>query len=87
MINMGWPKRFVLEKYFAERFKLNLTIKYANAEEELENSAFPEKRRLKVDHSKFDDYLNEDLSELFTSDEFRQIKMKLGLAQIDKALV
>jgi hypothetical protein len=82
LVDMGWPKRFVLEKHFADTCELYLMKKYAKVEEELKNSAFSEKRRLKPDYSKFDDYLNEDLSELFRSDDFREIKLKLGLDNI-----
>ena len=77
LVDMGWPKRFVLEKYFADICELNYLKKYAKIEEEIKTSAFPEKRRLKPNYSKFDDYLNEDLSELFRSDDFRQLKLKL----------
>jgi hypothetical protein len=66
LIKMGWPKRFVLEKFSADQQKLFYLRKYAKAEEELEKSAFPEKMRRKLDYSKIDDYINEDLSKILS---------------------
>jgi hypothetical protein len=78
LVNMGWPKRFILEKLVADMFESNLRRRYREVEEEFEKSAFPEKRRLRVDYTKFNDYLDEGLSKCFRSDGFKQMKLKLN---------
>jgi hypothetical protein len=72
LIDMGWPKKFVFYKLVADIEDIALRERYAEVKNELKNSAFPEKRRLKVDYSKYDDILDKRLSKLFRSDVFRQ---------------
>jgi hypothetical protein len=48
---MGWSKRFVSEKLFADRFESILRRRYREAEE----------KGLKPDYTKFDDMLNVNL--------------------------
>jgi hypothetical protein len=74
---MGFPKKFVLEKYSADTEFYKLRRPFEELEKRLENSAFPEKRRLKPDYIKVNDMLDELLPEIFRSDEFIQLKMML----------
>jgi hypothetical protein len=72
LIDMGWPKKFVFHKLAADMEDINVRERYHEVKNELKNSAFPEKRRLRVDYSKYDDILNKRLSKLFRSDVWRQ---------------
>ena len=73
LIDMGWPKKFVFHKLVADLMDITIRERYFEVKNELQNSAFPEKRRLKmVDYSKCDDILDKHLSELFRSDLFRK---------------
>jgi hypothetical protein len=66
LIDMGWPKRVVLEKLFADKFESILRRKYRE----------DEVKGLKHDYSKFDVELDENLHKVFRSNGFRQIKLK-----------
>jgi hypothetical protein len=69
LIDMGWPKRLVLEKLLADKFELDLSRQYKEAED----------KGLKPDYSKFDNVLDETLYEKFRSDWLRQTKIRLNL--------
>ena len=63
LIDMGWPKRFVLEKMFADLLESNLRGRY-------------EQKGLKPDPSEFDVELDGVLHNVFRSDEFRQANLE-----------
>jgi hypothetical protein len=71
LIDMGWPKKFIFHKLAADLMNIQIRERY-QVKNEVKNSAFPEKRRLRVDYSKWDDILDKQLSELFRSDPFKQ---------------
>jgi hypothetical protein len=77
LIDMGWPKTLVLEKYFADRFKLSLRREYREAKKKVNES------RSKLRLRPFNDVLNERLYKVFRSDGFNQIKLKLGLDKVN----
>jgi hypothetical protein len=72
LIDMGWPKKFIFHKLAADLMNIQIRERYQEVKNEVKNSAFPEKRRLRVDYSKWDDILDKQLSELFRSDPFKQ---------------
>jgi hypothetical protein len=63
LIDMRWPKRFVLEKMFADLLESNLMRRY-------------ELKGLKPDPSGFDAELDGVLHNVFRSDEFRQANLE-----------
>ena len=73
LFDMGWPKKLVLEKLFADKFGSDLWRRYKEAED----------KGVKPDYSKFYNVLDEVLHEKFGSDWFRQIKLKIGLDRLN----
>ncbi len=63
LIDMRWPKRFVLEKMFADLLESNLMRRY-------------EQKGLKPDPSGFDAEFDGVLHNVFRSDEFRQANLE-----------
>jgi len=79
LVDMGWPKKFVLEKLFADIYNSTLSRLWRKKDEELGNSAFIEKRKSSVDFSRYVDTLDQILFDVFRSDGFRNLKEGLEL--------
>ena len=79
LIDMGWPKKLVLEKFLADRYKLNLKGEYREAKKKLSESISKSNNNHKPRLRPFNNVLNERLHKAFRSDTFRQMKQNFGL--------